>query len=89
LSTRIQYLKQQQEVRSAKSEADQLLQEQQRLKLEISTAKSKLLNTLALSRKDLLTQILQTTSPLIDSQLSKAMVENNKRIGNRQPTSSS
>jgi len=42
--SRIQYLKQQQEW-SAKSEADQLLQEQQRLKLEISTAKSKLLNT--------------------------------------------
>jgi len=49
--------------------------------LEIS-AKSKLLNTLALSRKDLLTQIAANDLGIaeIDSQLSKAMVENNKRI---------
>ena len=80
--SRIQYLKQQQEVRSANSEADQLLEEQQRLKLEISAAKSKLFNTLALSRKDLLTQIAANDIGIaeIDSQLSKAMVENNKRI---------
>lgn len=80
--SRIQYLKQQQEVRSSKSESDQLIQEQQRLILEISEAKSTLQNTLALYRKDLLTQIADNDKRIaeIDSQLSKAMVENSKRI---------
>ena len=80
--SRIQYVKQEQEVRSARSEADQLAQEQQRLKLEIEEAKSKLQNTVALDRKDLLTQIAQNDKSIaeIDTQLTKAIVENNKRI---------
>jgi HlyD family secretion protein len=80
--SRIQFLKQQQEVRTAQSELDQLTQEQLRLQLEISAGKSKLSNTLALDRKDLLTQMADNDKRIaeIDSQLSKAMVENNKRI---------
>ena len=80
--SRIQFLKQQQEVSNAQSEVDQLTQEQLRLKLEISAAKSKLSNTLALDRKDLLTQMSDNDKRIaeIDSQLSKAMMENNKRI---------
>ena len=80
--SRIQFLKQQQQVRTGQSELDQLTQEQLRLKLEISAAKSKLNNTFALDRKDLLTQIADNDQGIaeIDSQLTKAMVENNKRI---------
>ena len=80
--SRIQFLKQQQEVRTKQSEVDQLTQEQLRLKLEISAAKSKLNSTFALDRKDLLTQIADNDQGIaeIDSQLTKAMVENNKRI---------
>lgn len=80
--SRIQHLKQQQEVRTALSEAQQLTQEQARLKLEINEAKSKLQNTKALDRKDLLTKIADNDKRLaeIDSQLTKAMVENNKRL---------
>ena len=80
--SRIQYLKQGQEVRTAKSETDQLTQEQKRFLLEIAAAKSKLQNTLAVSRKDLLTQMADNNKAIaeIDSQLSKVMVENKKRI---------
>jgi len=80
--SQIQYLKQQQLVRDAQSEADQLTQEQARILLAINEAKSKLQNTVALSRKDILTQMATNDKQVaeIDSQLSKAMVENNKRI---------
>jgi len=80
--SQIQYLKQQQEVRSAQSEADQLTQEQARLVLAIAEAKSKLQNTITLSRKDLLTQIANNDKHIaeIDSQFAKVMVENSKHI---------
>lgn len=78
----IQYLQQKQKVQKAQSEADQLTQEQARLALAINEAKSKLQNTIALFRKDLLTKIADNKKHLaeIDSQLTKAMVENNKRV---------
>jgi len=62
--------------------AEQLAQEQERLKLAIDEAKSKLQNTIALSRKELLTQMADNDKRIaeIDSQLAKAMVENNLRI---------
>lgn len=80
--SRLQYLKQKQEVRNALSEVQQLQQEQARLKLEINEASSKVQNTLALDRKDLLTKIADNDKRIaeIDSQLTKAIVENNKRL---------
>ena len=80
--SRLQYLQQRQEVRTGKSVVDQLIQEQERLKLEVSEAKSKLQNTLDLSRKDLLTLIADNDKNIaaLESQLSLSMVENNNRI---------
>ena len=80
--SRIQYLKQQEEVRNAQSEIDQLTQERARLKSAISQAQAKLQNTVAVSRKDWLTQIAENNKKIaeIDSQLTKAIVENNKKI---------
>jgi HlyD family secretion protein len=80
--SRIQYLKQQQEVRNTQSEIDQLTQEKARLQWAISQAKANLTNTIALSRRDWLSQIAENNKRIaeIDSQLTKAIVENNKRI---------
>lgn len=80
--SRLQYLKQQQEVRNALSEVQQLEQEQARLKLEINEGQSKVQNTLALDRKEELTKIADNDKRIaeIDSQLTKAIVENNKRL---------
>lgn len=80
--SRIQYIQQRQEVRTGLAEVDQLAQEQERLKLEIYAKKASVQNTLALTRKDLLTEIAGNDKAIaeIDSQLSKAMMENNKRI---------
>lgn len=80
--SRIQYLKQQQELRTSVAEVGKLSQERERLKLEIDEARSKLQNTTALNRKDLLTQIANNDKGIaeIDSQLTKTMIENNKRL---------
>ncbi len=79
---RIQYLKQQQEVRTNKAEAAQLRQEQERLLLAINQAKSKLKNTIELDRKEVLTQIADNDKAIaeIDTQLTKAILENDKRL---------
>lgn len=75
-------LKQQQDVQTSTSEAAQLEQEVTRLQLAINEAQSKVQNTVALSRKEWLTQIAENDKRIaeIDSQLTKAIVENNKRI---------
>jgi HlyD family secretion protein len=80
--SRIHYLKQQQEARTSITEAGQLRQEKERLLLEINEAQSKLQNTIALDRKDLLTQIAENDKSIaqIDSQLTKAIVENDKSL---------
>lgn len=80
--SRIQLLKQQQEVQNNQSEARQLTQEIARFKLAISQAVSKLENTKANSRKEQLTLIADNNKRIaeIDSSLTKAIVENNKRI---------
>ncbi|MCC5640147.1 HlyD family secretion protein [Nostoc sp. CHAB 5844] len=80
--SRIQYLKQQQDVRTTQSEIDQLTQEKARLQSAIAQARAKLINTIALSRRDWLNQIAENNKKIaeIDSQLTKAIVENNKRI---------
>lgn len=80
--SRIQYLEQKQKAQISKSEVDQLSQEWERLQTEISGARSKTQNTIALSRKEWLTQIADNGKRIaeIDSQLTKAIVENNKRL---------
>lgn len=78
----IQYLRQQQEVRTRQAEADQLIQEQGRLQLKIGQAQQQKKNTIALSQKDLTTQIATNEEKIaeIDSQLNKVIVENKKKI---------
>ncbi|WP_242062424.1 HlyD family efflux transporter periplasmic adaptor subunit, partial [Nostoc punctiforme] len=80
--SRIQFLKQQQEVRNTQSEIDQLTQEKARLQSAIAQARAKLVNTIALSRRDWLNQIAENNKKIaeIDSQLAKALIENNKKI---------
>jgi HlyD family secretion protein len=79
---RIQYLKQQQEVSTRQAEVDQLVQEQERLKLAIAQAQQRLQNTVAVSQEDLLTKIADNEKQIagIDTQFSKAIVENEKQI---------
>jgi len=74
--------RQQQEVTTLQAEIQRLLQEEQRLTLDISQAREQLNNTSTLSRKDLLEQIAGNRKRLseIDSQLNKTIVENAKRI---------
>lgn len=80
--SRIQLLKQQQEVQVAMAEAKGLVSEQARLKSAISQAKSRTQNATDLSRQQWLNQIGTNEQSIaeIDSQLTKAIVENNKRL---------
>jgi HlyD family secretion protein len=80
--SKIQYLKQQEEVRNAQSERDQLTQEKARLTAGIAEGHAKLYSTVAVSRKDWLNQISENNKKIaeIDSQFTKAIVENNKKI---------
>lgn len=80
--SRLQFLRQQEEVRNGRSEVDQLRKEEERLSLEIAAAKSKLNNTIALDQKDLWQQISENEKNIaeIDSQLTKAIVENSNRV---------
>lgn len=79
---KIQASKQQQEAKTRKAELDQLVQEQERLLLKIGQAQQQLKNTVALSQKDLLTQMATNEKQIaeIDSQLNKVIIENEKRI---------
>lgn len=78
----IQASKQEQEAKTRKAELDQLIQEQERLFLKIGQAEQQLKNTVALSQKDLLTQIATNEKQIaeIDSQLNKVIIENGKKI---------
>lgn len=80
--SKIQLLKQQQEVQTAKAEARGLVSEQARLKLAISQAQFKAQNATDLSRQQWQERIGDNDKRIaeIDSQLTKAMVENNKRL---------
>ena len=80
--SRVQLLKQQQDVESRQAEVDQLAQEQQRLQLEIAQSQEKVQSAIAQSKQDLLTKMANNEKNLaeIDSQLMKAIVENNQRI---------
>jgi len=74
--------RQQQQVTTLQAEIQRLLQEEQRLTLDISQARQQLNNTATLSKKDLLDQTAANRKRLseIDSQLNKNIVENSKRI---------
>ena len=74
--------RQQQDITTLQAEIQRLLQEEQRLTLDISQAREQLSNTTTLSRKDLLEQIAANRKRLseIDTQLNKTIVENDKRI---------
>ena len=74
--------RQQQEATSLQAEINRLLQEEQRLTLDISQAREQLNNTTTLSKKDLYDQRAANSKQLseIDSQLNKTIVENDKRI---------
>lgn len=80
--SKIQYFKQQEEVRNAQSEIDQLVQEKARLKASIAEGIAKLHSTVAVSRRDWLNTIAENHKRIaeIDSQFTKAIVENNKKI---------
>ena len=79
---KIQASKQQQEAKTRKAELDQLVQEQERLLLKIGQAQQQLKNTVALSQKDLLTQMATNEKQIaeIDSQLNKVIIENEKKV---------
>ena len=74
--------RQQQQVTTLQSEINRLLQEEQRLSLDISQAREQLDNTGTLSTKDLYDRRAENSKRLseIDSQLNKTIVENDKQI---------
>jgi HlyD family secretion protein len=80
--SRVQYFKQQQEVRNQQAQVDQLVQEQERLRLAIDQSQQKLENTLATSTQEILSKIAENEKKIaeIDSQLNKASLENEKKI---------
>ncbi|MEH2113334.1 HlyD family efflux transporter periplasmic adaptor subunit [Nostoc sp.] len=78
----VQYLKQQQDVSSKQAEVIQLNREQQRLQLAIAQSNEKFRNTAAVSQEELLGKITENDKNIagIDSQLTKVIVDNQKRI---------
>jgi hemolysin D len=79
---RVQYLRQQQEVKSSEAKVLQLVEEKERLRLAIDQAQQKLQNTVALSQQDVLAKIATNDKQIaeIDTQINKAIVENDKKI---------
>ncbi len=80
--SRIQFLKQREEVLNTESEIRQLEQEESRIKAAISEGRSRLTNTFDTTRKELTVQIGDNTKRIaeIDSQFSKAIADNEKRL---------
>ena len=74
--------RQQQQVTTLQAEINRLLQEEQRLNLDISQAREQLSNTTTLSRKEIYDQLAANRKRIseIDSQLNKSLVENEKQI---------
>lgn len=74
--------RQQQQVTTLQAEINRLLQEEQRLNLDISQAREQLNNTTTLSRKEIFDQLAANRKRLseIDTQLNKTIVENDKQI---------
>ena len=78
----IEYDQQRQQVQTLQADIESLLQEEQRLQLDIAQANQDLVNTASVSQKDVLDQIADNEKRIaeIDSQLSKLMRENQNRI---------
>ena len=79
----IEYNNQQQEVTTTQAEIQRLLEEEQRLRLDIAQAKEQLINTTTASEKDILDRIATNQQRIadIDTQLNRSIVENRKRLG--------
>ncbi|RUT08282.1 HlyD family type I secretion periplasmic adaptor subunit [Dulcicalothrix desertica PCC 7102] len=80
--SQLQYFKQQQDISIKKAEVIRLTKEEQRLQLALAESKEKLRNSAALSQEDLLEKITINDKNIaeIDSQLSKVILDNQKRI---------
>ena len=78
----IEYDQQRQQVQTLQAEIEKLLQEEQRLQLDIAQANQELVNTASGSQKNVLDQIADNDKRIaeIDSQLSKLMRENQNRM---------
>lgn len=79
---RQQYQRQKQDVLNNQAEIDKFQTEQQRVKGELSQAKEELAHAIALSLKDVLTQISENQTRLtqIDAQIKQAQLNNQTRI---------
>ncbi len=79
---RLQYLQQQQQVRTRQAEVDRGVQEEGRLQSAIAQSEERVQNTIALTQTDLLSKITDNEKRIaeIDVQLTKAMLDNEKRI---------
>jgi hemolysin D len=80
--SRIQFVKQQQTVDNKRSEMVQFEQEKNRLAASITQTEAKVVNTVAVNRKDHTSQISLNLQKIaeIDSQLTKALVENQRKV---------
>lgn len=80
--SKVQFLRQQQEVTNGQLQVDQTVQEIARLQLAIAQSRQRLDNTVAVSNQDILTRMAENEKKIaeIDSQFNKAIVENNKKI---------
>ncbi len=78
----IEYNNQQQEVISTQAEIQRLLEEEQRLRLDIAQSREELINTTAFSERDTFDKIAQNEQRIadIDTQLNRSTVDNDKRI---------
>lgn len=78
----IEYNNQQQQVQTQLAEIDQLLEENQRLELNIEKAQAELDNVSSLREKDVRQQVATNSQRIadIESQLTKLVVENDKRL---------
>ncbi|NJL49522.1 MAG: HlyD family efflux transporter periplasmic adaptor subunit, partial [Leptolyngbyaceae cyanobacterium SM2_5_2] len=78
----IQYLQQEQEVNNRQTEVNRLVEEEQRLELAIVQAQEQFRNTQVASQDDLQKRIAANDNQIanIDSQLTKTMLENDKRL---------
>ncbi|MEM9275982.1 MAG: response regulator [Cyanobacteria bacterium P01_F01_bin.143] len=79
----IEYNNQRQEVTSTQANIQRLLEEAQRLRLDIAQAREQLINTTSASEKDILDNIANNQQRIadIDTQLNRSIVENSKRLG--------
>ena len=78
----IPYLQQEQEVKNRQTEVNRLVEEEQRLELAIIQAQEQLWNTEVASREELQDRIAANDNQIaqIDSQLTKTVLENEKRL---------